>query len=170
MAYDAFEDDNNPYAAPRTSEFNDPSDDRDLRDVKYGSFLGRFAAAFIDGIVTNLLGMALGFVTGIAMVGADVDPSEGGPQALLTIMGILMAWIYSAGLESSSYQATLGKMALGLKVTDLEGRQVSFGKATGRHFGKIISAIILLIGFLMQPFTEKKQALHDIMAGTLVVK
>jgi uncharacterized RDD family membrane protein YckC len=73
-------------------------------------------------------------------------------------------------LESSSMQATLGKMALGLKVTDLNGKQISFGKATGRYFAKIISAIILLIGFIMVAFTEKKQGLHDMIAGTLVVK
>ena len=66
--------------------------------------------------------------------------------------------------------ATPGKMACGIKVTDLDGRRISFGRATGRFFGKILSTLILLIGFLMQPFTARKQALHDILAGTLVVK
>jgi uncharacterized RDD family membrane protein YckC len=59
-------------------------------------------------------------------------------------------------------------MALGLVVTDLDGQRISFGKASGRHFGKIISSLILCIGFIMAGFTERKQALHDIMAGTLV--
>ncbi len=72
-------------------------------------------------------------------------------------------------MESSPTQATLGKMALGIKVTDLAGKRVGFGKATGRYFGKIISALILLIGFIMVAFTEKKQGLHDKMAGCLVV-
>ena len=61
-------------------------------------------------------------------------------------------------------------MALGLQVTDLEGRRISFGRASGRFFGKIISAMILYIGFMMAGFTEKKQALHDMIAGTLVIR
>ena len=77
-------------------------------------------------------------------------------------------WIYEAGLESSSKQATLGKMAMGLKVTDLVGRRISFARATGRHFAKILSGMILLIGYIMAGFTERKQALHDMIAGTLV--
>jgi uncharacterized RDD family membrane protein YckC len=70
--------------------------------------------------------------------------------------------------ESSEYQCTLGKRVLKIYVTDLEGRRISFGQATGRHFGKIVSAIILGIGYIMAGFTEKKQGLHDMMAGTLV--
>jgi len=85
------------------------------------------------------------------------------------ILGIILGWVYFAIMESSSTQGTLGKMALGIKVTDLEGSRVGFGKATGRHFGKIISALILLIGFIMVAFTQKKQGLHDMMAGCLVV-
>jgi uncharacterized RDD family membrane protein YckC len=60
-------------------------------------------------------------------------------------------------------------MVLGLKVTDLEGRRISFLRATARHFAKIVSGMILLIGFIMAGFTERKQALHDMIAGTLVV-
>jgi uncharacterized RDD family membrane protein YckC len=55
-------------------------------------------------------------------------------------------------------------------VTDLAGRRISFGRATGRFFAKYISATILMIGFVMAGFTEKKQALHDILAGTLVIR
>jgi len=61
-------------------------------------------------------------------------------------------------------------MLLGIQVVDLEGRQISFGRASGRHFAKILSTIILMIGFLMALFTQRKQALHDIIAGCLVVK
>ena len=60
-------------------------------------------------------------------------------------------------------------MVLGIKVTDLNGRRIGFGKATGRYFGKILSTVILLIGCIMIAFTEKKQGLHDKMAGCLVV-
>jgi uncharacterized RDD family membrane protein YckC len=73
-------------------------------------------------------------------------------------------------MESAPQQATLGKMALGLKVTDLQGEPISFARATGRYFGKIVSSLIFFVGFMMTGWTEKKQALHDIMAGTLVVK
>ena len=61
-------------------------------------------------------------------------------------------------------------MALGMKVTDLAGNRISFLRATGRYFAKIISALILFIGFIMVAFTEKKQGLHDMIAGTLVVR
>jgi len=73
-------------------------------------------------------------------------------------------------MESSELQATLGKMALGICVTDKYGNRISFGRATGRHFAKIISSLTLGIGYLAAAFTEKKQALHDIIAGCLVLK
>lgn len=86
------------------------------------------------------------------------------------ILNVIVGWLYAALMESSASQATIGKRALGLKVTDENGQRISFGKATGRHFGKIISTIIILIGYLMMLWDEKKQTLHDKMAGTLVVK
>ena len=78
--------------------------------------------------------------------------------------------IYFAFMESSARQATLGKQALGIIVTDLNGNRIYFGKATARYFGKFISGLILGIGYIMAGFTEKKQALHDMMARCLVVK
>jgi uncharacterized RDD family membrane protein YckC len=96
-----------------------------------------------------------------------------------TIMSILVAaliliagvWIYYAWMESSSHQGTIGKLSLGLIVTDLQGRRISFARATGRYFSKIITSLIpLYIGFIMAGFTEKKQALHDMIASTLVLR
>jgi uncharacterized RDD family membrane protein YckC len=78
-------------------------------------------------------------------------------------------WVYFAYQESSEAQATIGKRALGIIVTDEAGNRISFGRATGRYFAKIISALIILIGFIMIAFTRKKQGLHDMIAGTLVV-
>lgn len=101
------------------------------------------------------------------VAGGTDDPAV--LEGMVNILGIIFGWIYFAVMESSSVQGTLGKMALGIKVTDLEGNQVGFGKATGRFFGTIISALILLIGFIMVAFTQKKQGLHDMMAGCLVV-
>jgi uncharacterized RDD family membrane protein YckC len=83
---------------------------------------------------------------------------------------ILIGWLYFALMESSNKQATLGKMLIGIKVTDLDGNRITFGKATARHFSKIISGVILAVGYIMAGFTQRKQALHDIIAGTLVVK
>ena len=75
-----------------------------------------------------------------------------------------------SSMESSRRQATLGKMALGIRVTDLDGRRVSFARASGRWFGKILSSLIFGIGYLMVAFTEKKQGLHDMIAGTRVMR
>ncbi|OGU55862.1 MAG: hypothetical protein A2V66_18000 [Ignavibacteria bacterium RBG_13_36_8] len=86
-----------------------------------------------------------------------------------SILAIIVQWLYFALMESSSKQATLGKMALNIKVVDMSGNRISFGRATGRYFGKIISGLILMIGYIMAGFTEKKQALHDIMANCLVI-
>jgi hypothetical protein len=79
------------------------------------------------------------------------------------------AWLYYALLESSDAQATLGKRAVGIKVTDLDGNRISFGRATGRLFAHIISSFTLGIGFAMAAFTRRRQTLHDQIAGTLVV-
>ena len=83
---------------------------------------------------------------------------------------LVLSWLYYALLESSSWQGTLGKKALGLEVTDLAGSRISFGRATGRYFARWISVMTVGIGYIMAGFTEKKQALHDIIAGTLVIR
>jgi uncharacterized RDD family membrane protein YckC len=89
----------------------------------------------------------------------------GGVTFILLLFG---NWLYEAFMESSSYQATLGKMIFGMKVTDLNGNRISFERATGRHFAKWLSAMVLGIGYIMVGFTERKQGLHDLLAGTLV--
>jgi len=86
------------------------------------------------------------------------------------IFGFVFNWVYFAGFESSHLGATPGKWVLGIYVTDMEGKRVSFRRASGRYFGKIISGIILGIGYMMAGFTEKFQALHDMMAECLVWK
>jgi len=130
---------------------------------EYAGFWRRFLAAITDGIVIMVI---------YAVVGVICLPRFPGHRAPLvgSNLGILTAWLYYALMESSSMQATLGKMALGIRVTDLNGNRVSFGRATGRHFAKIISTVIFFIGYIMAGFTSKKQALHDIIAGCLVIK
>jgi len=84
-------------------------------------------------------------------------------------VGILLVWLYRAGMESSHFQGTLGKLAVQIKVTDLEGNRISFERATGRHLAKFLSAISLGVGYLMVGFTPQKQGLHDRIAGTRVL-
>ena len=133
----------------------------------YAGFWKRFAAVIIDGCILTVTGLIIGGFIGF-VYGLSTGTSEGA-GALGNIVGIIIGWLYYALMESSSKQGTLGKMALGIKVTDLTGNVISFGRATGRHFSKIISTIILLVGYLMVSFTAKKQGLHDMIAGCLVV-
>jgi uncharacterized RDD family membrane protein YckC len=85
------------------------------------------------------------------------------------VASLVIGWLYEAMFTSSSYQATPGKMAVGIKVIDLEGNRIGFGRATGRHFAKILSSIICLFGYFMAAWDERKRALHDQIASTYVV-
>jgi predicted Zn finger-like uncharacterized protein len=133
----------------------------------YAGFWKRCAAAIIDGFSLMIGGFIIGGFIGL-IYSLTMETSQGS-DILGNVVGIALGWLYFAIMESSSKQGTLGKMALGIKVTDLSGNAISFGKATGRHFSKIISMIILSIGYLLAAFTPKKQGLHDMMAGCLVV-
>jgi len=154
------------------------------KPVAYAGFWLRFVAIIIDSIAIGAAAriLLLPFLGVLGMRMAFMHPwpmAPMGPGEVLAILGTLfwviaimsvVKWLYFALLESSAWQATLGKKALGLMVTDLEGHRISFGRASGRFFAKIISGIILWIGFIMAGFTEKKQALHDMIAGTLVIR
>jgi uncharacterized RDD family membrane protein YckC len=131
--------------------------------VLYAGFWKRAAAALIDSFLLFLFGTVLGFIFIIA------TGSDQGFEIVSNILGILFGWFYFALMESSERQATIGKYMLGIMVTDTHGRRISFYRASGRHFGKIVSSITLGIGFIMAGFTKKKQTLHDIMFDCLVV-
>lgn len=153
--------------------------------VDYAGFWLRFLAYLIDGVV-----MALGvvlvlipliFLTGLGALLSNFHPGEELSDAgflffiglffLAATVSLAVTWLYHALMESSEWQATVGKKALGLVVTDMAGRRISFGRATGRHFGKIITNMVpALIGYIMAAFTERKQALHDMIAGCLVLR
>ena len=129
--------------------------------VEYAGFGRRFAAFLIDGIIiiaASFLFSSLLFI---------------GPTGLRVLMAFIisLAWLglYHILMESSSRQATVGKMAVGIVVTDLDGNKISLSRAAGRNFGKMLGGIFFFIGFIMVGFTEKKQALHDILAHCLVV-
>lgn len=139
------------------------------RELRYAGFWPRFGAVLIDMMVLVVAGFVFGFAVGLFAVALGVTDRDV-LERIGNVAGILVNWIYYAAMESSPTQATLGKMALGIQVTDLNGRRIGFARATGRHFAKIVSSLILLMGFIMVAFTEKKQGLHDMIAGCLVVR
>lgn len=145
----------------------------------YGGFGARFLAALVDDLLITIAGLVVGGIAGflLAVLGSGtkhpdmfvIDVVISFIRAYLLI-GPLVGVLYYTLLESSPAQATFGKRMMGLCVIDQDGNQISFLRAMGRHFGKLVSSLIFLVGYLMQPYTEKKQALHDIMAGTFVIK
>jgi len=145
-----------------------------MAPARYGGFWIRVIAVIVDSILIQVVVLPVSFIVGIfiGIAGAASHSTGIGLQlmssAVGAMIGLLGTWLYSAMMESSVRQATLGKMIFGMKVTDLQGRRISFGLATGRHFAKILSGLILCIGFIMVGFTEKKQGLHDMIVGTLV--
>jgi uncharacterized RDD family membrane protein YckC len=174
--------------------------DRGARDSPYGScrrhstsawgfgagFWLRVLAYLMDAAILAVFAipivvgaaMAMGLGGILARIPRDGDPFLNGlpPIFLLfvwfcVLLGVCGTWLYYALLESSEWQGTAGKKALGLIVTDMQGRRVTFARASGRHFGKIVTSFIPLgIGYAMAGFTQKRQALHDILASSLVLR
>jgi uncharacterized RDD family membrane protein YckC len=120
----------------------------------YAGFWKRAIALLIDGIMLAIIGAIVNLIL------ADW---------LASTISVFLGWAYFAGMESSARQATIGKGAMGIYVADINGQRISFMRATGRYFAKILSSFILLIGYFMAAFTARKQALHDILANTLVL-
>lgn len=143
----------------------------------HAGFWLRFVAYFIDGFIISAVAVVLFVVLFIALVlpqihaGAHdrVGPMVGALVAF-EVAVLIGAWLYFALCESSHLQATPGKLALGLRVTDLRGHRIGFGRATGRFFGKLVSGFIFDIGYMLAGWTPRKQALHDLMAGCCVVR
>ena len=153
--------DNRYAVSPATIDAAKPAragmDNRFSTTYPYAGFWRRAGAYLIDYFLCV-------FLAGI--IGALVGSVAGRSAPIVVLVGL---WLYYALLESSEMQATLGKRALGIKVTDLEGNRISFGRATVRLLAHIVSSITLGVGFAMAVFTSKRQTLHDKIAGTLVV-
>ncbi|MHA6206302.1 RDD family protein [Dyella soli] len=152
----------------------------------YAGFWKRVAAYVLDAIVLWIPNMLISGMFGAnkaaesylqAKLAAGTDPQLAieafnnyfhalGPALLAQTV---LTWLYFALCESSPWQATLGKRALGIRVTGMDGQRINFMRATGRYFGKLLSAFILCIGFLMVAWTQRKQGLHDLLAQTLVL-
>ena len=156
-------------------------------NTNYAGFWLRFVAVLIDGLLIGVVQfvaiMPLLAIFGIG-VASNIENMESMDEAqAVSMLGPMMAMglatqvvffviqtLYFTLMESSSKQATVGKIVLGLKVTDVNGEKLDFAKALVRNLGKIVSSLIMCIGYIMAGFTEKKQALHDMMASTLVLK
>ena len=152
-------------------------------NTNYAGFWLRVVAYLIDGIIIGAVTWPVVAILGLGAA-SSVENMESMDEAqAMSMAGGMMAMgfafqfaffaistLYFALMESSSKQATVGKMVLGLKVTDVNGNKLDFVKALVRNVCKIISSLIMCIGYIMAGFTEKKQALHDMIASTLVVK
>lgn len=162
--------------------------EQENKEIKYAGFWLRVAAYLIDSLVMSAGGLLIaipviigivGFAVGLEGVDNPEDILESGRWMyvggiiglilLASLLGLVMGWLYYALMESSKYGGTLGKIAVGIKVVDMNGNKVTFGKATGRYFSRIVTNMTLFVGYIMAGFTEKKQALHDIIAGCLVI-
>lgn len=145
--------------------------------IVYAGFWLRLVAYIIDSF---LLGFVLGNLLLRPLVGRPGGIPANNPWVLFTstspqisallLLFLMGNWVYYSLMESSPWRATVGKKILGLEVTDLSGNRISFARASGRFFGKIVSSMTFLVGFAMAGFTARKQALHDILASCLVTR
>jgi uncharacterized RDD family membrane protein YckC len=160
---------------------------------QYGGFWIRFVAYIVDGLIIGIpmsviIGVAIavfgaGSLATLSSLPNNPDPEQVrtqliplfiaflGAYAIFIACAIVLSWLYFALMESSERQATLGKAIFNMRVTDANGNRLSFGHASGRFFAKIVTNLVpFAIGWIMAGFTEKKQALHDFIAGTLVIR
>ena len=156
------------------------------RGFTYAGFWLRVAATIIDSVIMSIalgvLLLPLFFLTGMGAMFSGMSERHGRPDPAIIIgfigmilvfavISMLAQWLYHAYLESGERQGTWGKQMLGLYVTDLMGNPITFGRATGRFFAKIVTGMIPLgIGYIMAGFTERRQALHDMIASCLVLR
>lgn len=125
----------------------------------YSGFWRRVFASIVDSIIF----VPISYLISVTQI-LGIASFEG------FFVGLILSWLYFSICESQGWQATLGKKLLGIKVTDLHGQKISFARATGRYVSKFLSYITLGIGYLMPIFTKRKQALHDLVAETLVLR
>ena len=154
--------------------------------TEYAGFWIRFIAYIIDSVIISFLEFLI-VLPLLGLFGIKVfelstirDLENADPDLLIPVIAsaitglsltvLLITWFYYALLQSGARQATVGKMVLGLQVTDVNGDRLTFARASLRYFSKILSSLFLMIGYIMAGFTPKKQALHDIIANTYVVR
>lgn len=150
-------------------------------DVVQAGFWKRVAAYMIDAFVVGVATWIVQIALMVIFFGANMGTLSSNPEAMFSgatgilfilavyLVPIAMAVAYYAAFHASSKQATLGKMAVGIKVVRTDGTRISMGRGVGRYFGFMLSSLIMGIGLLMAAFTERKQGLHDMICDTLVV-
>jgi uncharacterized RDD family membrane protein YckC len=150
----------------------------------YGGFWIRLLAHLIDHVILGAIAAPLFFIMVLPAIvriarEAEQNQEPPSPELIVTILSSVFIyvalafvgqWLYDALLTSSSWQGTIGKRVLRLKVVDETGNRIGFGRATGRFFAKILSSMFFCIGFIMIGFTERKTGLHDMLAGTRVLR
>jgi uncharacterized RDD family membrane protein YckC len=141
-----------------------------MTETRYAGFWLRLGALIIDAVILGIVNFVLTLLLGGGMMGDPANPQAGPAFGAANGIGFLINIAYFTLLEGGSRQATLGKSLLGLKVTDMDGNPIGYGKALLRNIAKIVSSLILGIGYIMAAFTSRKQALHDMIASCLVVK
>lgn len=167
-AYGSGPDDDNPYRASTAAG----SISATPSGIVYADFLPRVGAYLLDGIFIGVIGALLQFgvviLFGVASGGNDAVMGIG--SLLGSLASFVITLVYFVGYETSAKQGTWGKQIVGIRVTDLEGRPITAGRAIGRFFAKIISGFTCGIGYLLPLFLDKKQTLHDLIAGCLALK
>ncbi|MBN6104997.1 RDD family protein [Xanthomonas sp. CFBP 8703] len=167
-----------PYAAPAATLGEEPRFVAGGEVVQAG-FWKRTAAYLIDGMLVGMVAQVIQFVIMLGFFGfsglgggSTPDFATAGGIVMLVLVYLVplgMSALYFGLFHASSKQATLGKMAVGIKVVRTDGSRISVGRGIGRYFGFLLSSLTIFIGFLMAAFTERKQALHDMLCDTLVV-
>jgi uncharacterized RDD family membrane protein YckC len=139
----------------------------------YAGFWLRAAAFLIDNLIFGFMfAVVVAIYSPALLTSPDPNALKFKVISLFTRLGLLvflMIWVYFTSFEASVWQATPGKRILGLYVTDLSGRPLTFARAAIRNVARLISGV-MLIGYILAGFTEKKQTLHDILAGCLVLR
>jgi uncharacterized RDD family membrane protein YckC len=165
-----------PWAYPAEQSWERPEAPPARKQLLYAGFWRRLGAFAIDLVVVLLGCLGVVIFINILLFVALLSTGGSAPTDALAVqlasllILLVLVWLYFAGLESSAWRATVGKRLTGLLVTDTAGRRLSFGRSTARYFAKLLSAVPILIGYLLAAFTPRKQALHDLIASTLVVR
>ena len=175
-----------PYAVAEASPYAPPQARLEAADevvrggrIVYAGIWKRCAAYVIDSFVVGAINYAIAIPISIfAAVGLGSSATPDNPFGsgaaialigLMYLVQILLPGIYFGWMQSSRHQASLGKMAIGIKVTRGDGAPIQFWRGFGRYYATILSTLIVFVGFIMAGFTERKQALHDMICDTLVV-
>lgn len=134
----------------------------------YGGFWRRLAAHAIDIMLLGLISSLVSSLIGITAVEGDEPFNQ--RQLLVVLFALGLATLYYGLWESSPTQATPGKLALSLRVAGRDGRRIAFPRAAVRYWGKLLSTLLLGVGFVMIAFTRRRQGLHDLLADTIVLQ